>query len=126
MNWYKMAKLDRLYTKQDMLNTGADGYLDSAILLWIPLSKVTGRDPEPRTFVDEQGQEQEFVKGRKIDRPIEVVWNKENDDFILYSGNHRVKQAEINQQESIRAFVGIESEDNLDDFVELSKRYELV
>jgi hypothetical protein len=125
MNWYEQASLDKIYTKQDMIRMGADGYLSSAMLLYIPIAKITGKDPIPSTFVDQEGKEQKFKKGRKITQPIEVLWNKGDDVFVLYSGNHRLRQAEINGEQSIRAFVGLES-DNIDDFIYLSKSYELV
>jgi hypothetical protein len=125
MNWYKLSSLDKIYTKQDMIGMGADGYLSSAMLFYIPVAEITGRDPIPSTFVDQEGKEQKFKKGRKISHPIEVEWNKGNDVFVLYAGNHRLRQAEINGEQYIKAFVGVES-DNIDDFIELSRNYELV
>jgi len=124
MNWYKIAKIDHLYTKSDMIRMGADGYLSEAMLVYIPLSKITGRDPVPRTFVDESGEEREFKKGRKITAPIEVLTD-DLESFALYAGNHRVRQAEVNGQEYILAFVECSS-GNIDDYSKLGQKYELV
>ncbi len=96
MNWYKQAKT---FTKQEMINLGADGYLSFAVLKNIPIEKIKGREPIPSG---------DYEKGKKITQPVEVVYNKENDEYMLYSGNHRVHQAEINGDTTIPAFVEME------------------
>ena len=96
MDWYKKSKI---FTKQEMIDLGADGHLSSAIKTDIPLSKIVGREPVPAG---------NYKKGRKVTQPIEVVYDKENDQYILYSGNHRVHQAEINGDLTVPAFVEME------------------
>ena len=124
MKLYRIAKTsDYLYTKADMLTMGADGYLAHAVLLWVPINKITGLDPEPRTWVDDDGYEHEFKRGRKITKPVELMYQEPNDTFILYAGNHRLKQARLNGQDSILAFVEIEGSDEPEDFVRLLRKY---
>lgn len=103
-----------------MINMGADGWLSDAVFVYIPLDKITGKDPVPRTFVDKEGEEQEFTMGRKIEVPIEVEYD--NGQFVLYGGNHRVKQAGINGQQSIPAFVYCK---NSDDYSSILGQYGL-
>lgn len=86
------------FTKDQMLAAGADGHLTRARLQDIPLSKIDGREPVP-------AMEGGYKKGRPITQPIEVEHQRENDVYILYAGNHRVRQAEINGQSHITAFV---------------------
>jgi len=88
-------------SKDEMLKRGADGHLSRAMEAEIPVAKVSGREPTP-------AMEGGYVKGRKITQPIEVVYQPANDTFILYSGNHRITQAELNGDELIKAFVEIE------------------
>ena len=104
MKIYRIAQsLDHVYTKQEMINAGADGSLPDAVFVYIPVNLITGKEPVPRNFVDKEGKEQEFTPGRKVEVPIEVEYD--NGQFVLYGGNHRVKQAEVNGQQSIPAFV---------------------
>ncbi len=112
MNWYQKSKT-KIYSKQEMINMGADGYFPHAILINIPINKITGKEPVPADYVDENGNTQQFKPGKNITTPIEVEYI--NGEFILYSGNHRLKQAEINGQNTIKAFV------NSDDYSQLSK-----
>lgn len=125
MKLYKISNKigEYLYDKSEMLAQGSDGYLSHAILLWIPIDKITGLDPEPRTWVDDDGREREFKRGRKITKPIEVMCQKDNDTFILYAGNHRLKQAKLNGQDRILAFVEVEGAKDPYDFVALARRY---
>jgi hypothetical protein len=88
----------RRVTKAQMLERGADGYLTSAVKLDIPVSKIDGREPVPE-------MEGGYQPGTPITQPIEVEYNPDTDTYILYSGNHRVRQAEINGQATIPAFV---------------------
>lgn len=83
-------------SKDEMMARGSDGYLNRAQEALIPVEKVTGREPTPAG---------EYVSGRAITQPIEVQYQPENDTYILYSGNHRVTQAEANGEAMIRAFV---------------------
>jgi hypothetical protein len=85
-------------TQQEMLRRGADGYLTKAREMDIPLAKIDGREPVP-------AMEDGYKPGTPITQPIEVEYNPTNDTYILYSGNHRVRQAEINGQTTIKAFV---------------------
>ena len=85
-------------TKEQQISKGAGGHLGNAIETEIPLSKIDGREPVP---VMEGG----YKKGTEIKQPIEVQYNPETDTYTLYAGNHRVRQAEINGQKTIKAFV---------------------
>jgi len=87
----------RIYSKSEMIKMGADGYLSRAILTKIPISKIDGREPIP--------EPNSYVPGKKITQPIEVEYDSTNDKYMLYSGNHRVRQAEINGDKNIIAFV---------------------
>jgi hypothetical protein len=93
----------KLYSKQEMINAGADGYFSEAILLDIPVEKIIGREPIPASYVDEDGTERQFLDKRKIFVPIEVEYD--DGQFVLYGGNHRLRQAEINGDKYIKAFV---------------------
>ena len=86
------------YTKQQMIDAGADGHLSRAIRADIPIEKIDGREPTP-------AMEGGYKKGTPITQPIEVQYDKANDKYMLYAGNHRVTQAEVNGQGTIPAFV---------------------
>lgn len=88
----------RRVTKAQMIERGADGFLSSAVQLDIPVSKIDGREPVPE-------MEGGYQPGTPITQPIEVAYDPDSDTYILYSGNHRVRQAEINGQATIPAFV---------------------
>lgn len=88
----------KLLTKEEMIKRGAGGHLNSAVEIEIPLSKIDGREPIPAMAGG-------YKKGRQITQPIETRYDPETDKFILYAGNHRVRQAEINGQKTIKAFV---------------------
>ena len=92
--WVKGRKL----SQKQMLVRGAGGHLTEAYETEIPLSKIDGREPTP-------AMEDGYKKGTEIKQPIEVVYQSETDTYILYAGNHRVTQAEINGQKTIKAFV---------------------
>jgi hypothetical protein len=111
MKIYKIARdNDHIYSKNEMIAMGADGSLPDAILISIPISEIVGRDPIPSSYVDEQGNEAQFTSGTQIKVPIEV----EYDDglFVLYGGNHRLRQAEVNKQTNIMAFVHCQDQEN--------------
>lgn len=95
-----MAKQNasKVYTKQEMIDAGADGHLSKAVKMEIPVSEIDGREPVP-------AMEGGYKKGTEITQPIEVVYDKEQGKYMLYAGNHRVKQAEVNGQKTILAFV---------------------
>lgn len=95
------TKLDidagKIFSKQEMIGLGADGYLNNATLRRIPIDKIDGREPIP--------EPDSYKPGKPITQPIEVEYNAETKKYILYSGNHRVRQAEINGNKLIIAFV---------------------
>jgi hypothetical protein len=73
MKIYRIAQdIDKIYSKQEMISMGADGWLPDAVLVSIPIDKISGREPVPRTYVDDSGIEQEFKSGKEIKVPIEV------------------------------------------------------
>lgn len=80
-------------------------------LLRIPIDKIEGLEPDISDWVDEKGNIRRFQKGERIRIPIEVEYHKDGDTFILYNGNHRVKQAKINGETSILAFVEVANKD---------------
>ncbi len=86
--------------QQEMLQRGAGGYLSRAYEVWIPIAKIDGLEPTPAA-ADEEG----YWKGRPILQPIEVSYDRSNDLYMLYAGNHRVTQAKLNGDAFIRAFV---------------------
>jgi hypothetical protein len=88
----------KFYSKSEMIQLGADGYLSRARLAKIPVSKIDGREPVP--------EPDSYVKGTSIKQPIEVAYDAAADKYMLYSGNHRVRQAEVNGDKYIIAFVG--------------------
>jgi len=92
-------------TKEQMINLGASGMLSSGYLRYIPIHKITGSDPAPKDWTDDKGNIKQYKKGEKINLPIEVTYNKEDDLYYLQNGNHRVKQGKINNDYYILAFV---------------------
>lgn len=89
---------ERKLTKQQMLDEGADGYLNSGYRMSIPISQITGREPVPE-------MEGGYKKGTPVTQPVEVEHNPDDGTYTLYSGNHRVRQAEINGETHVPAFV---------------------
>ena len=87
----------KIYSKEEMIGLGADGYLSRAVLKLIPISMIDGREPVP--------EPDSYKIGKKITQPVEVEYDKLNNKYILYAGNHRVKQAEVNGDKMIPAFV---------------------
>lgn len=79
--------------------------LSHGILMQIPLDKIVGLDPEPSSWVDNEGNTRKYIKNEKILEPIEVKYDEDENQFDLMNGNHRIKQAKINGQTSILAFV---------------------
>lgn len=95
-----MLRLSR-YSKQEMIDRGADGYLDHGYERYIPIADVDGLEPEPAS----EHPDGEYRAGREIKQPVEVVYDHDNGNYMLYAGNHRMAQAKANQQTHIRAFV---------------------
>lgn len=85
------------YSLDEMIDLWADWHLQNAQLQEIPLNKIWWKEPTP-------SMEWSF-KWRQITQPIEVSYDKLNDEYILYAWNHRVTQAEMNWQDKIIAFV---------------------
>jgi hypothetical protein len=85
-------------TKQQMVGRGADGYLNNAIEIEVPISRIEGLEPIP-------AMEGGYVAGRPITQPVEIRYDKKLDQFTLYAGNHRVQQAIINGESTVPAFV---------------------
>lgn len=92
-------------SQQQMLKLGATGTLSSAFERFIPLDKIKGLDPEPATWVDDSGVEHNFEPGGKIIKSIEVIYDADDDTYYLQNGNHRIKQARVDGDSHIRAFI---------------------
>lgn len=88
----------RVLSHEQLLARGADGHLGRAVEMDVPLHKIDGREPVP-------AMEGGYKKGRQITQPVEVMHQAHTDSYMLYAGNHRVRQAEVNGQSHIRAFV---------------------
>ena len=84
---------------------GATGSLSSAYDTYIPVDKIEGLDPEPADWTDDAGNVRSYERGEIIKTPIEVIYNARNNIYYLQNGNHRVKQAKLNGDMYIRAFV---------------------
>ena len=97
-----LRSLDKLLSRKDMLNRGADGHLTSAYERYIPISKLDGLEPTPSNNLTSSG---EYIKGTAIKQPIEVIYDANSDKYIVYGGNHRIAQAKANGQSHIIAFV---------------------
>jgi hypothetical protein len=94
--------LPTVLSKEQMIDRGAGGSLSHAIEVDIPLSKIEGREPTPAG---------DYRPGTPVNQPIEVTYDKHSDTFTLYAGNHRVRQAEVNGQSTVKAFVETEKAD---------------
>jgi hypothetical protein len=79
--------------------------LSHAILMQIPVDKIVGLDPEPSSWVDDKGDNRQYSKGENIKEPIEVQYDEDQNQFDLMNGNHRIKQAKLNGDSTILAFV---------------------
>jgi 8-oxo-dGTP pyrophosphatase MutT (NUDIX family) len=90
-----------ILSHQEMLKMGATGALSRAFERYILLDKIEGLDPEPSTW----GDGYEFKKGEEIKSSIEVIYDKDRDIYFLQNGNHRIKQARVNGDKYIRAFI---------------------
>jgi hypothetical protein len=94
-----------LLTKQQMIGLGATGALDKAFERYIPIQKIHGLDPTPSDWTDDEGNVRKYKKGEPITKSIEVVYDVNNDIYLLQNGNHRIKQAKLNGDKYIRAFI---------------------
>lgn len=96
--WLEQKKLSlgKFFSKEEMIALGASGYLSRAILKKIPIDKIDGLEPTPAG---------NYWQNREVKVPIEVTYDPLTDKYILYSGNHRVTQAKMNNQLTILAFV---------------------
>lgn len=94
-----------LLSKEDMISMGATGQLNKAFERYIPIDKITGLDPDPSDWTDDSGDIRSFEKGQPIEKSIEVIYDSFDDLYYLQNGNHRVKQAKINGDKYIRAFI---------------------
>jgi hypothetical protein len=95
----------KIYTQSEMIPLGANYHLQHGMLMMIPVDKVDGLDPTPGGYYDDIGDYVDFKPGKKIEKPIEVVYDLEIDLYMLYDGNHRVTQAKMNGDKYIKAFV---------------------
>lgn len=91
----------RKLSKKQMLDRGADGHLSTGYERYIPIEKLDGLEPVPAADTPSG----KYDPGRKIEQPIEVKYDPENDSYMVYAGNHRTAQAVANGQKYIRAFV---------------------
>lgn len=94
-------------SKDEMIARGADGHLAKAYERYIPIDKLTGLEPVPANNDSDDGT---YKPGRQIEQPIEVTFNVESGEYVVYGGNHRIAQAKANGQKHILAFV--EGEDH--------------
>lgn len=92
-------------SQDEMIRLGATGSLSSAYERYIPIDKIEGLDPSPADWTDEEGNVKPFKKGQKINSSIEVIYDSFDDVYYLQNGNHRIKQAKINGDKYIRAFI---------------------
>lgn len=92
-------------SKQQMISMGASGVLSQAYLRYIPIDEIVSLDPEPADWTDNEGEVRQYTSGQEIKIPIEVKYDRENKTYDLYDGNHRIKQAKINGDTHILAFI---------------------
>lgn len=94
-----------LLSKDDMIKMGGTGQLNKAFERYILIDKITGLDPDPSDWTDDSGNVRKFEKGQPIEKSIEVIYDSFDDLYYLQNGNHRIKQAKINGDKYIRAFI---------------------
>ena len=90
-------------SQEEMLRNGAGGYLSTAYLGYIPLSKIDGLEPKPANNRTDDG---EYYPGVKVEQPVEVSYEAESDSYMLWAGNHRYHQAVANGQTHLLAYIG--------------------
>ena len=98
---------NKVYTQPEMVKMGGNYHLQHGMLMMIPVDQIDGLDPAPGSWSDDEGNEYDFEAGVDLSaaKPIEVVYDENQDSFLLYDGNHRVTQANLNRDEYIKAFV---------------------
>ena len=96
---------NRMLSHQEIINRGGSGNLRRAIEKQIPINKITGLDPEPVDWTDDEGNVHKYEKGVEIKQPIEVTYDSDNDEYLMVNGNHRIKQAKLNGDKYIIAWV---------------------
>ena len=89
--------------------------LNWGVPMRLPVDSIEGLDPTPGSWVDDDGNDREFVKGQPIapNAPIEVRWefegenpnNRKDYSFYMQNGNHRIPQAILNGDSHIFAIV---------------------
>jgi hypothetical protein len=94
-----------LLTQPEMIRLGATGSLNKAFERYIPVDKIVGEDPQSADWTDDNGNVNQYTPGTKINSSIEVIYNLNDDVYYLQNGNHRLKQAKINNDKYIRAFI---------------------
>lgn len=94
-----------LLSKEQMIKLGASGSLDKAFERYIPIDKIVGLDPSPKDWTDNYGNIRKYTRGDKINSSIEVIYDSNDDLYYLQNGNHRIKQAKLNGDQFIRAFI---------------------
>ena len=82
-----------------MIGRGAYGFLTRACECIIPVDKVIPLLPDP--VCEEWGA---YRHGGE-DQPIEVQYSREDDGYLLYAGNLRLREAMERGEQTIRAFV---------------------
>lgn len=94
-----------LLTRSQMVKLGATGALNKAFERYIPTDQVVGEDPSPADWTDDNGNVKKYVAGDSINSSIEVIYDADTDVYYLQNGNHRLKQAILNNDKYIRAFI---------------------
>lgn len=94
-----------LLSQDQMIKMGATGALSKGYERYIPIDKIVGEDPSPKDWTDDTGEVNPFEKGGKINSSMEVIYDSGDDIYYLQNGNHRLKQAKINGDYYIRAFI---------------------
>ena len=95
-----LAKL----SQDDMSKKGGTYALSHAYERYIPIDKIEGLDPEPADWSDDNGIHNYEPNDNELE-PIEVKYDKSNDVYYLQNGNHRIKQAKINNNKYVLAFI---------------------
>ena len=96
-------------------------HLQHGMLMKIPIDQIDGLDPEPADWGDDEGTYHDFTAGKEVTKPIEVWYEEDQDKFILYDGNHRVKQAKVNNDKYILALVQTKSRNIYNKFINMSE-----
>ena len=90
---------DEMLSQEEMIDRGAYGFLSRACECNIPVEKVIQLLPDP--VCEEWGAYRHCGE----DQPIEVQYSREEDGYLLYAGNLRLREAIERGEQTIRAFV---------------------